>query len=88
MVYNNKSDFKWLWLVLGTLSDRAEEEPWVQDREGKNRQGDHPDVVSSCIVAAWKLLDLHSVENEKLVFLLHQGVAPSAGHFGDTGFFC
>lgn len=77
-----------LGLVLGTLSDRPEEEPRVQDREGKYRQGDHPDIVSSCIPAAWSVLDLHPVEDKELVFLLHQGVTPSAGHFGDTVFVC
>lgn len=74
-----------LELVLGILSDRPEEVPRVQDREGKNRQCNHPAVVSGGIPAEWGLLDLHPVEDEKLVFLLHQGVAPSAGHFGDAG---
>jgi molybdopterin biosynthesis enzyme len=62
-----------LGLVLGTLADRPEEEPRVKDREGKNRQCDHPDVViiSGGISAARRLLDLHSIEDKKLVFLLH-----------------
>ena len=69
------------------FSNGAQEKSGVENGEEDYCQRNHPVWISIVYLRGRNLKEeenVHSVKYEKLVFLLHQRVAPSACHLWDT----
>lgn len=56
----------------------------VDEGKGRAGQGNHPKIISMGSSVRQSNEYLHSVQNEKLVLLLHQRAAPTTSHLGNT----